>query len=164
VLCPERRRVFSSRSVEENLRIGATALRRGPHRKNGRRVAEGLDRAYQIFPLLKERRAHSGGTLSGGQQQMLAVARALMAEPKILLLDEPSLGLSPLMADEIYETLSDLRGAGLAMIIVEEAAGRPLAIADRGVLMRRGRIVRSGDASELLQNADFTADYLGHAA
>jgi branched-chain amino acid transport system ATP-binding protein len=163
ILCPEGRRIFSSLSIEENLLIGATPLRR---RGDGSpsRIAEGLERAYTLFPILKERRATSGGALSGGQQQMLAIARALMARPRLLLLDEPSLGLSPLMADEIYATIATLRDEGLTLVVVEEAAGRPLAIAQRGILLRRGRIVRNGPAADLLAASDFAADYLGHAA
>ena len=163
ILCPEGRRIFSSLSIEENLLIGATPLRQ---RAKGYKalVMEGLERAYALFPILKERRTTSGGALSGGEQQMLAIARALMANPRLLLLDEPSLGLSPVMADEIYVTIARLRDEGLTLVVVEEAAGRPLAIADRGILMRRGQIVRNGRAADLLGSTDFTSDYLGHAA
>lgn len=163
ILCPEGRRIFSSLSIEENLLIGATPLRQ---RSKGVQtlVTQGLERAYALFPILKERRKTSGGALSGGQQQMLAIARALMGNPRLLLLDEPSLGLSPLMADEIYATIARLRDEGLTLLVVEEAAGRPLAIADRGILMRRGKIVRNGKAADLLISTDFSADYLGHAA
>jgi branched-chain amino acid transport system ATP-binding protein len=163
ILCPEGRRIFSSLSIEENLLIGATPLRRRGGAVKAQ-IADGLERAYALFPILKERRANSGGALSGGQQQMLAIARALMAQPRLLLLDEPSLGLSPIMADQIYDTIAKLSGEGLTLILVEEAAGRPLAIAQRGILLRGGRIIRNGPAAELLAASDFAADYLGHAA
>ena len=163
ILCPEGRRIFSSLTIEENLLIGATPLRQLGKRSQAL-VMEGLERAYALFPILKDRRMTSGGALSGGQQQMLAIARALMARPRLLLLDEPSLGLSPLMADEIYATIARLRDEGLTLVVVEEAAGRPLAIADRGILMRRGQVVRNGSAADLLRSTDFSADYLGHAA
>lgn len=161
VLCPEGRRIFSSLSIEENLRLGATPLRASLGRDFGHAVDEGVARAYAMFPILKERRQNSGGALSGGQQQMLAVARALMARPKLLLLDEPSLGLSPRMADEVYATLRQLKEQGLTIVIVEEAAGRPLALADKAIVMRNGRIVRREDAAAMRAAGDLAAAYLG---
>lgn len=163
VLCPEGRRIFSSLSIEENLKIGATGAALAPGTSARRQCANDLEKIYAMFPLLKERRANSGGALSGGQQQMLAIGRALMARPRILLLDEPSLGLSPIMADEIYAILARLREEDLSMVVVEEAAGRPLELADRGILLRRGRIVRNETAATLLATTDFNADYLGHS-
>ncbi len=163
VLCPEGRRIFTTLSVEENLRIGGTALLARPG--GAARLRDGLDRAYSLFPILAERRHGPGSALSGGQQQMLAIARALMAEPRILLLDEPSLGLSPVMADEVYATLAALKADGITLIVVEEAAGRPLHLADTAMILRNGRTVWQGRAAdardpELLQRA-----YLGeHAA
>ena len=164
ILCPEGRRIFSSLSVEENLLIGATTLRRWADGNTRNAVRGGLERAYALFPVLKERRSRSGGALSGGQQQMLAVARALMAQPRMLLLDEPSLGLAPLIADEVYAALAILRRGGLTMMVVEEAGRRPLELADRGIIMRRGEIVRDAPAAELRNVTSFAADYLGHVA
>jgi branched-chain amino acid transport system ATP-binding protein len=164
ILCPEGRRIFSSLSIEENLLIGATAVRSRNSGRSREVVRDGLERAYSLFPVLKERRSSSGGALSGGQQQMLAIARALMAQPRVLLLDEPSLGLSPLIADEVYASLATLRRSGLAMMIVEEAGQRPLELADRGLLMRRGEIVREATAARLLEGASFASDYFGHVA
>lgn len=163
VLCPEGRRIFSSLSIEENLKIGASGTIPDAGMTRASQEAHDLERIYALFPILKERRTNSGGALSGGQQQMLAIGRALMARPRVLLLDEPSLGLSPIMADEIYAILADLRASDLSLVVVEEAAERPLRLADRGILMRRGRIVRNDDAKNLLATTDFTADYLGHA-
>ncbi len=160
VLCPEGRRIFTSLSVEENLRIGATPLRKSLGSAYAGAVREGLERAYAMFPVLRERRDNSGGALSGGQQQMLAIGRALMARPKILLLDEPSLGLAPRLADEFYAALADLRTLGMTIVVVEESAGRPLRLADRGILLRGGRIVRDGAAADLMSAADLGAAYL----
>jgi branched-chain amino acid transport system ATP-binding protein len=161
VLCPEGRHIFASLSVEENLLIGASPLRRRLGREHRAAVRSGLERSYAMFPILKERRSGSGGALSGGQQQMLAIARALMARPRLLLLDEPSLGLSPVMADDVYRHLAGLKADGLTMVIVEEAAGRPLALAGRGIVMRGGRIVRQGAATALAADGDLGSAYLG---
>jgi branched-chain amino acid transport system ATP-binding protein len=161
VLCPEGRHIFSSLTVEENLRIGATVLRRSLGRGYADAEREGIDRIYAMFRILRERRGNSGGALSGGQQQMLAIGRALMARPKLLLLDEPSLGLAPRLADEFYATLTELKKFGMTIIVVEESAGRPLRLADRGILLRRGRVVREGPAADLMSADDLGAAYLG---
>jgi branched-chain amino acid transport system ATP-binding protein len=160
VLCPEGRRMFSSLTVEANLRSGATVLRRRLGEGYAAALRDGIERAYAMFPVLRERRNNSGGALSGGQQQMLAVARALMAAPKVLLLDEPSLGLAPRLADELYVTLAGLKSTGTTIVVVEESAGRPLRLADHGILIRRGRIARHGAAADLIRADDLGAAYL----
>jgi branched-chain amino acid transport system ATP-binding protein len=164
VLCPEGRRIFTSLTIEENLKIGATVMRRSLGAAFPAYMRDEIDTIFSIFPVLGERRGRMGGALSGGQQQMLAIGRALMARPKLLLLDEPSLGLSPKIADEVYGVLASLKEKGLSMVVVEEAAGRPLELADRGMLMRRGAIVRQAPAADLLASTDFAADYMGHTA
>jgi len=164
VLCPEGRRIFSSLTIEENLRLGATPWRARHDGSFARHVADGLERSYSMFPVLKERRNNSGGALSGGQQQMLAIARALMAQPNLLLLDEPSLGLAPRIADEVYSTLGQLKREGLTIIVVEEAAGRPLELADEAIVMRNGAIVRRGSAAEVRSAGNLAVDYLGVTA
>lgn len=161
VLCPEGRRIFSSLSIEENLILGATPLRGRLNSGFGDALRDGIERAYAMFPVLAERRRNSGGALSGGQQQMLAIARALMARPKLLLLDEPSLGLSPKMADDVYATLHQLKNQGLTIVVVEEAAGRPLALADNAIVMRNGRIVRRDSAENLRKSGNLASAYLG---
>lgn len=131
-LCPEGRHILSSLTVEENLRVGATALlARTPRRERKSALTERLEFAYGMFPVLKGRRASSGGALSGGQQQMLAIARALMSRPLVLLLDEPSLGLAPKLIDEVYEMLRLLRQEGLTLVVVEESSARALEFVDR---------------------------------
>lgn len=162
VMCPEGRRILSTLTVEENLMLGATPLAaRLGRRAAAKEAKEGLESAYAQFPILEERRHLGGGTLSGGQQQMLAIARALMAKPRILLLDEPSLGLAPQVIGEVYRALEELRRAGLGIMLIEEGAARALAFADRGVVMQNGRIAMSGPAAELAADTELVSRYLG---
>ncbi|MCA6107017.1 ABC transporter ATP-binding protein [Bradyrhizobium sp. CNPSo 4026] len=151
---PEGRQVFGPMSVEDNIRLGA-------YRRQSADLNERIDQAYVLFPVLKEKRKLSAGTLSGGQQQMLAIARALMGEPKLLLLDEPSLGLAPLLAAEILRVVDRLRQQGITILLVEQNARAALAIADFGYVMETGRIVKAGTGPELLQSEDVKRAYLG---
>ena len=154
VQVPEGRQVFGPLSVEVNLRLGA-------YRRGRRRMRQSLDKVYGMFPALAERRAHLAGTLSGGQQQMLAIGRALMAEPRLLLLDEPSMGLAPRLVAEIFACVRALRRADTALLLVEQNAHGALAIADRGYVLETGRLVRSGTGPELLADPAVRAAYLG---
>ena len=152
---PEGRRVFPNLSVRENLELGS--YRRGkPDR------AYNLDRVAAIFPRLKERWTQSAGTLSGGEQQMLAIGRALMGNPRVLLMDEPSLGLSPLLVEEMFALIGQLNADGLALLLVEQNVVQSLAIAHRAYVLENGRIALSGKASELAENPDLRRSYLGH--
>ncbi len=154
VQVPERRQLFGDMSIEENLRMGAYVSER-------RAVAAALEAQYGLFPVLRERRRQLANTLSGGEQQMVAIARALMSSPKMLLLDEPSLGLAPLIVRQIVGLIGDLRERGVTVLLVEQNARVALEIADRGYVMETGRIALSGSAEELLNNAAVAEAYLG---
>jgi len=152
---PEGRRIFNTLTVEENLALGAFV------RTDAARVAKTREWIYDLFPILKERREQLGGTLSGGEQQMLAIARGLMAEPKILLLDEPSLGLAPLLVKAIFRTLEQINRAGVTIVLVEQNARAALKLAHRGYILEVGNIVLEDSASALLANPEVRKAYLG---
>ncbi len=154
-LAPEGRRVFAGLSVEENLRMGAYAVRDADRR------AAAWEMVYDLFPILQERRKQFAGTLSGGQQQMLAIGRALMCGPKLLLLDEPSLGLAPKIVGQIFDLIAGLRDHDVTLGIVEQNVAMALEVADRGYVLAGGRIVAAGTAQELRQTDRLQAAYLG---
>jgi branched-chain amino acid transport system ATP-binding protein len=153
-MVPEGRGVFARMSIVENLQMGAYI------RDDKADILADLDKVT-IFPRLKERRDQLAGTLSGGEQQMLAMGRALMSRPKVLLMDEPSMGLSPLMVDKIFEVVRDVYAQGVTVLLVEQNASRALAIADRGYVMESGLVTMSGDAKEMLSDPKVRAAYLG---
>ena len=153
---PEGRRVFPQMSVEENLEMGAY------HRRGG--LAEDRDRVFGLFPVLAERRGQLAGTLSGGQQQMLAIGRALMGRPRLLLLDEPSMGLAPLVVAQIFQILKDINEQGTTVLLVEQNAAQALKLAHRGYVLETGSLTLSGDAQELLRNPRVREAYLGEGA
>ena len=152
---PEGRRVFPRMTVAENLEMGAFI------RKDDSSVAEDMKRVFELFPILEERRSQAAGTLSGGEQQMLAIGRALMARPRMLMLDEPSLGLAPLVVQRIFETITEINGSGVTILLVEQNAQQALAHADRGYVIETGRIVLDDEASALLDNEAVRKAYLG---
>jgi branched-chain amino acid transport system ATP-binding protein len=153
-LVPEGRQVIAPLSIEENLLVGAYG--RGP-----RAARDTLATVYERFPRLKERRRQAAGLLSGGEQQMLAIGRALMADPRVLLLDEPSMGLAPLIVSEIFKLLGDLNGQGMAVLLVEQNARKALALAGRGYVLEGGRLTVEGPASELAKSSAIVEAYLG---
>ena len=155
IYVPEARLIFSPLTVEENLELGAYTIR------DEAVVKEALDFVYQLFPRLKERRRQRAGTLSGGEQQMLAIGRALMSNPKLLMLDEPSLGLMPKLVDEVLETVAQLKETGKTIILVEQNVREGLEIADRGYVLQTGRIVLQGRGEELLQSDLVRKAFLG---
>jgi len=155
VQVPEGRRVFGRLTVMENLEMGAYT------RTDHEAIKRDLDRMFALFPRLKERKGQVAGTLSGGEQQMLSTARALMAEPRILLMDEPSMGLAPVLVDSIFETIQELHHAGTTILLVEQNARMALQVANRGYVMQTGEIVLTGSASELRANETVRKAYLG---
>ncbi|KGR91930.1 amino acid ABC transporter ATPase [Ureibacillus massiliensis 4400831 = CIP 108448 = CCUG 49529] len=154
---PEGRRVFSNMSVEENLELGAFL------RKDRENIKKDLDYVYELFPILDERRKQLSGTLSGGEQQMLAMGRALMARPKLLLMDEPSMGLAPLIVKKIFEIIQTVNKEGTTVLLVEQNANMALSIADRAYVLETGKIVLSGSAKELQESDKVKEAYLGGA-
>ena len=152
-IVPENRRLFAPMTVLENLEMGAYL--------HGGGKKEDFERVYSLFPLLHERRTQLAGTLSGGEQQMVAMGRALMSRPKLLLMDEPSMGLAPILVERSFEIIKEVHEAGVAVLVVEQNANVSLSIADRGYVLSTGRVVLEGKASELLQNEELRKAYLG---
>jgi branched-chain amino acid transport system ATP-binding protein len=157
VQVPEGRRIFTRMSVQENLLMGAFL------RNDAKRVQEDLDGVFTFFPVLKERRGQLGGTLSGGEQQMLAIARGLMAKPRYLLLDEPSLGLAPTLVKTIFDILKAIHTAGVTLLLVEQNVHHALEVAHKGYVLESGRVVLADTPDRLLQNAEVKRAYLGEA-
>jgi branched-chain amino acid transport system ATP-binding protein len=155
--CPEGRRIFGGLTVAENLRMGAV------RRRDADGVRQDLDYVFSLFPVLAGRRGQSGATLSGGEQQMLAIGRALMARPRLLMLDEPSLGLAPLMVQSIFTVIRELRSRGVTILLVEQNAHQALAVADRGYVLASGTVTVSGTGAELRQNPAIERAYLSTA-
>ena len=154
VMVPEGRGTFTRMTITENLQMGAFV-------RDDKEVDADIDKVFGIFPRLKERRNQLAGTMSGGEQQMLAMGRALMAQPKVLLLDEPSMGLSPIMVDKIFEVVDDIHKRGTTVLLVEQNASRALQLASRGYVMDSGEVTMSGDAKQLLNDPKVRAAYLG---
>ena len=153
-LVPEGRRVFLNMTVEENLEMGAFT-------QPNSTIAPGLEQVYEQFPRLKERRRQVAGTLSGGEQQMLAMGRALMSSPKLMMMDEPSMGLAPILVDQIFDIIKTLHKAGTTILLVEQNAQMALSVADRGYVLETGKVVKSADAQVLLKDESVKAAYLG---
>ena len=153
-MVPEGRGTFTRMTITENLQMGAFV-------REDREIDADMDRVFELFPRLKERRHQLAGTMSGGEQQMLAMGRALMARPKVLLMDEPSMGLSPIMVDKIFEVVNDIHGRGTTILLVEQNASRALQLASRGYVMESGEITMSGAGQALLDDPKVRAAYLG---
>ena len=154
-MVPEGRGVFTRMTITENLQMGAYI------RDDKSGIAEDIEKMFTIFPRLRERKDQLAGTMSGGEQQMLAMGRALMSRPRVLLLDEPSMGLSPIMVDKIFEVVKDVSSRGVTVLLVEQNASRALGIADRGYVMESGIVTMNGDAKDLLKDPRVRAAYLG---
>ena len=152
---PEGRRIFAELTVLENLKMGAFT------RTNPKEIEESLEMVYKRFPRLEERKNQTGGTLSGGEQQMLAIGRALMSKPRIILMDEPSMGLSPIFVSEIFDIIKEISTSGTTVLLVEQNAKKALEIANRAYVLETGKIVLSGDAKEMMDNASVKKAYLG---
>jgi branched-chain amino acid transport system ATP-binding protein len=152
-IVPENRRLFAPMTVRENLEMGAYL--------RGRAAKEDFDRVYTLFPLLHERRNQLAGTMSGGEQQMVAMGRALMSRPKLLLMDEPSMGLAPILVEKSFEIIKQVNDEGVAILVVEQNANVSLSIADRGYVLSTGRVVLEGAAADLIENDDLRKAYLG---
>ena len=159
-MCPEGRKLFHTMTVDENLDLGAF-MHRGP--RLAEYLTEGKDRAFRLFPVLAQRRQQLAGTLSGGEQQMLAMARALMARPRIMALDEPSMGLAPLVVKTIFRIIRDLNDDGVTILLVEQNARAALRLANRAYVLETGRVATSGTAADLMSDALLQASYLGSA-
>jgi branched-chain amino acid transport system ATP-binding protein len=155
VMVPEGRGTFTRMTIVENLQMGA-------YTRNDGEIDADIDKVFTTFPRLKERAMQLAGTMSGGEQQMLAMGRALMARPKVLLLDEPSMGLSPIMVDKIFEVIETIHGQGTTILLVEQNASRALALANRGYVMESGEVTMSGTGRDLLEDPQVRAAYLGH--
>jgi branched-chain amino acid transport system ATP-binding protein len=153
-LSPEGRRCFARMTVRENLDLGA-------YRRRGPAIAADLERVFTLFPRLKERENQKAGTMSGGEQQMLAIGRAMMASPRLLLLDEPSLGIAPILVDRIYQTIEEIHSLGVAILLVEQNANRALSAASRGYVLETGRVVLTGDTTSLQHDPKVQEAYLG---
>jgi branched-chain amino acid transport system ATP-binding protein len=154
-IVPENRRLFAPMTILENLEMGAYLQKNGQGRK------QDFERVYSLFPLLYERRAQLAGTLSGGEQQMVAMGRALMSHPMFLLMDEPSMGLAPILVERSFEIIQQVHQSGVAMLVVEQNANMALSIADRGYVLSTGRLALEGPAKELIENEDLRKAYLG---
>lgn len=154
VQCPEGRRIFARMTVEENLQMGA-------YTRPSSELAQNLEKVYALFPRLKERQKQVGGTLSGGEQQMLAMGRAMMSQPKLLMLDEPSMGLAPILVEQIFDIIRELHAAGTTILLVEQNAQAALSVADRAYVLETGRITLSGTGKELMASDAVRKAYLG---
>lgn len=155
VQVPEDRKLFTDMTVQENLELGAFIPNARKHLKRN------LDYCFELFPILKDRKSQVVGTMSGGQQQMVAIGRALMAEPKLLILDEPSIGLSPLLTKQVFDIISEVKENGVTILLVEQNVNQALRLADRGYVIENGEIVIEGNANDLLNDENLKASYLG---